>query len=299
MNWERKLYDHEVQPPEGIWNRIQDNLDQPLALREKILSASSQPPALVWNRIQAALMEDHSEITPARRILLRPIFRVAAAAVLVGIMFWGAYTLFRSSSDPLPALNSPTSPLAGDQTMAPFSKPKPAMLSVQPTFGAAQLAMASLRSRRLKSPYAADAISTSYLASSENDKHWDYQSQELRPMVGDIDLTQASYPINLTGLVGNGNEEFFTIQGPNGEPIQVSAKFKDVIYFLNLDTIDEEQSDRLFSESKSWREKFKAWKEKMSQSSYTPDSGNFLDIAELIQLLKEEKNFFYKQYPLF
>jgi hypothetical protein len=118
-------------------------------------------------------------------------------------------------------------------------------------------------------------------------------------MVGDIDLTQASYPINLTGLVGNGNEEFFTIQGPNGEPIQVSAKFKDVIYFLNLDTIDEEQSDRLFSESKSWREKFKAWKEKMSQSSYTPDSGNFLDIAELIQLLKEEKNFFYKQYPLF
>jgi hypothetical protein len=166
------------------------------------------------------------------------------------------------------------------------------MLSVQPAFGAAQLAMASIRSRRLKSPYVADAISTSYLSSAENDKHWDYQSQELRPMVGDIDITQASYPINLTGLVGNGDEEFFTIQGPNGEPIQVSVKFKDVIHLLNLDTVDEEQSDKLFSESKSWREKFKAWKEKMSQSSYTPDSGNFLDIAELIQLLKEEKNFF-------
>jgi hypothetical protein len=174
------------------------------------------------------------------------------------------------------------------------------MLGVPSALGAAQLAMAGLRTRRLKSATAAGSIAAAYYPpEEENEKHWNYQSQESKPLVGDIDLTEASYPINLTGLVRNGDEEYFTIQGPNGEPIQVSSKFKDVIYMLNLDTVDEDLSDKLFSDSKSWREKFKAWKEKMSQSSYTPDSGNFLDIAELIQLLREEKNYFYSQYPLF
>lgn len=304
MNWEEKLYHHAVPPPDLVWENILDALnDPPLPIREKLLAVSTNPPPGAWETISRELDNEADSLPriPPKKIILKPLPSVAAAAVLI-FLLWGTFSLFRQAPGPIATNGATLAPsLSQPQNDVLTTRPNPAGVDDKPSLHSAQLAIAGLRSRKLQILSAGLVSQAVFLlpGERENEKHWDYQSQEITPIVGNIDLAEASFPINLAGILRKGNEDFFTIKGPNGELLQISSKFRDVIHLMSPDSADEEISDKLFSESRTWREKFKAWKEKMSQSSFTPQSGNFMDIAELIQLLRDEKNIFYTEYPLF
>jgi len=302
MNWEQKIYNHEVQPPEQAWENILQSLNNDSSsLRNKMLTATAEPPVEAWDRIRNALYGAEQKIpTPVRSIFSRPVFRVAAAAAVLGFITWTGYQLFfRSGSKPAFEPATLSGDASGSGPSASTSAQNPAMLNLQTPLRAGALAMAGFATRPGKKPAGSSNPLASTASYDENQKHWDYQSQENEPMVGDIDVTKASFPIDLAGLQRQGNEDYFTITGPNGEPLQISSKFRDVIHMLNPDSSDEEIAEKLFSGDESWREKFNAWKEKLSRSAYSPETGNFLDIGELIRLLNDEKKTFYSRYPLF
>jgi hypothetical protein len=69
------------------------------------------------------------------------------------------------------------------------------------------------------------------------------------------------------------------VTAPNGEHVRISSKFSDAVTSLiGGDNVDY-----------FWKSRFDSWKSKlMTNPSFIPSAGNFLDIAELKDLLKEQ-----------
>ena len=73
--------------------------------------------------------------------------------------------------------------------------------------------------------------------------------------------------------------DYYVVTAPNGEKTKISTKFSNAVASLmggdNVDYL--------------WKSRFDNWKTKLiSSPSFIPAAGNFLDIAELKDLIKEQ-----------
>lgn len=60
MNWNKQLYEFEVNPPENAWDNIVHDLDNDhLIFKNKLKHAETTPPSQVWNNIVQDLENDH------------------------------------------------------------------------------------------------------------------------------------------------------------------------------------------------------------------------------------------------
>jgi hypothetical protein len=72
---------------------------------------------------------------------------------------------------------------------------------------------------------------------------------------------------------------YITIEGPQGQPLQVSSKLATLI----------DSSDNNIPPKPSWNKKINEWREIMKGNTLAPTPGNFLDIIELSKTLKDNK----------
>ncbi len=126
-----RIYNHEAPAPAGTWSKIADTLDlelQETKFRSDVLNLEVQPPSFTWNKIAEQLdtqpQENFStrlyeyEVTPpanswskivvalddeqttAPVIPIRKnysrLFRIAAAAAIIGIIAWAGFSLFNN-----------------------------------------------------------------------------------------------------------------------------------------------------------------------------------------------------------
>jgi hypothetical protein len=126
-----RIYNHEVPAPVGTWSKIADTLDlelQETKFRSDVLNLEVAPPSFTWNKIAEQLdtqpQENFStrlyeyEVTPpanswgkivvalddeqttAPVIPIRKnysrLFRIAAAAAIIGIIAWAGFSLFNN-----------------------------------------------------------------------------------------------------------------------------------------------------------------------------------------------------------
>ncbi len=71
---------------------------------------------------------------------------------------------------------------------------------------------------------------------------------------------------------------YITISGPEGQPVNVSSKVASLI----------ESSDNSYPPKPVWNKRINKWKDIMKANTFTPTTGNFLDIVDLTNSLKEK-----------
>jgi hypothetical protein len=92
----------EVQPPSFAWNKIAEELDaQPLNnFSKRIYEYQVDPPVNSWKKIITVLDEEQTAapVIPINKNYSR-IYRIAAAAAIIGIITWAGFSLFSNTKD--------------------------------------------------------------------------------------------------------------------------------------------------------------------------------------------------------
>ena len=97
MKWKNELYNHEVNPPDNVWNRIVHDLDNEfLGFKTRLYHVEIEPPDDSWKLIERSL--DTPFVAPSRGLNIKKVLRIAAAAALIGISFFSV-NYFIAGSD--------------------------------------------------------------------------------------------------------------------------------------------------------------------------------------------------------
>lgn len=89
----------EMTPPAFVWENIETALtkDEDAALAAKLITAQVQAPAKSWELIEEELQPQAKVIPISRRFA--PLYQLAAAAVIVGLLAWGAFQLIGNMNE--------------------------------------------------------------------------------------------------------------------------------------------------------------------------------------------------------
>ena len=277
-----KMFNYEVTPPEGVWKNVASNLQESneyLALSAKMYDVEVMPPATSWAAISQALgNEQPIRARPVRRL----IFKLAAAAVLLGVILTGSLYFLADESQLQTAGNikEPVQVPAQSKEQAETNEDEDleiqqrsderiiyAVNEPRHTSGARSSSkVRSLRKVRINEP-------------STEGTDISVPVRPIRNEWGDI--------IQDPQIISNG-EEYISVTGPNGQQTRISAKFIDALQYLNGSNTYSDYADASYYESASWQRKFEEWRNKIMQTSYIPSSTNFLDIMEFKELISKD-----------
>ncbi|MET0637813.1 MAG: hypothetical protein ABWZ25_17415 [Chitinophagaceae bacterium] len=101
-NFQQRLYDHEVSPPTGVWDRIAAAMDekQSYTFSQKLYDLQATPPPAVWDRIGQLLDEEQQHVKPVvRRSVVQMFVRYAAAAAILAAVAVTAFLVFDKRSN--------------------------------------------------------------------------------------------------------------------------------------------------------------------------------------------------------
>jgi hypothetical protein len=287
-----KMNDFKASLPPGVWENIAARLNddkQYAAVSSKMNEFEATPPTQVWGNVLNALEETKKNKAPVIN-MRRSIYRVAAAAVLVGIFIFGWLLINNknrqkievakttaASGQTVTANNNKENKIAGDDSGT----------TQKVTNTTTQNNQSNIKRHHSFSPAGGERENTFRYATLNNFPNYKMPVAVINAVpildkdgnpVMDIDVLTA-------------NSNYLVVTGPNGQLTRISSKFANVIRFLDdknsSDT--EEYLDRVIKESDTWKKRFQEWRNKISQSSYIPSSVNFLDIVELKDLIQEKQ----------
>ena len=267
-----KISGYEVQPPADVWKNIASELNesktfQPLS--EKIYHYEVPPPANSWSNISSLLQKEVKAPVKMGRLFMK----LAAAAVLIGLILMSSlYFIHQQTSiggknvASLPDQPSPTnieSPSPQDQPL-PDRKITSSLPTISFTMNREKPVARNRYPARRRVLTAAAITDHSFALNSETNNIV-INSSLIRNESGDV----IQDPFIITG---GDNDEYISVTGPNGQQTRISAKFANVLLYLNG---NEQMKDA------EWQKKFQEWRRKIMQTSFIPSSNNFLDILEL------------------
>ncbi|HRP56639.1 hypothetical protein [Agriterribacter sp.] len=296
MKWKNELYNHEVNPPDQVWARVVHDLDNEfLEFKNRLYHAEIDPPDNSWKLIQHSL--DVPSAANRKSFNIKKVFRIAAAAALIGISFFTVNYFIAGSDNSKTTADKKTAPdttsTYNNQTNQPVAKNED-NTSVPVTVKS----MIASHITRKKHETNANAVTGFY----SEDKT--YSAPPVSSVPDDNTAITDRYDLYQTAakrirnLKGEVKEDvslldlpnsYFLMTGPNGQSVRVSSKFRNTIQYLNGSS-NEELLDVILRESRYWRNQFKEWKEEVGHSTFIPSAENFMDIAELMKLLQQHDN---------
>lgn len=261
-NWQNRVKNHEETPPKGVWEAIAKELDQ------------------------------QDNITKKAPIVKMVYLKWAiAASIFLGLVSTIVY---------LNNNNAKTIIVAKKDTVKPTIETSKTIVPPPNNLIDKEVVIASVKksSTTIKSTNSRITNSTEPAVVDEYDIDIDNQ---ITPVILENPNKNIANPIanNREKLKTIGGEiindislmeapnSYMSFIGPNGQEIRVSSKFSNIIGSLNSE--NEEYLDKLINESAFWKEKFKAWRDKMSNNTIAQSPSNFMDIVELSNILNEEK----------
>jgi hypothetical protein len=270
------LHDLELTPPAKVWNSITTQLDADVTSTypSKLYNLEIEPPAKSWENIATALEEEKQlpRISPFRKY---PVFRYAAAAVLVGLIAFGVKWLTAGRTDgivyTIPGQNqnqqnTETKIESVQPTSPESSTPSNNLPAERPRDNAFATASAKTTSKspvrrvaRLFEVHSKESLSTG-----------EFQHASLN---GNIPGSQAGF-----ADVAN---RYLVFENPDGKMIRISKKLAES---LGCDISDKnsEQYQRCIEQIKKWRDK-------IANSLIIPAPDNFMDIFQLIKSTDENQ----------
>ena len=280
-----RLHNAEIAPPPSAWASIASALENESAVAQypvTLYNLEATPPFSAWEKIKAGLEEKDLPVIPMRRRAV-PFIRYAAAAAIIGALVLAGISIFNNktandtgianTSSKAPITNPVQTPAENNNTS---SSEETAVISDEARNDAAleesKKTFASLDSKerqRMKK------VSDEFFQTSADPI---VISANFNPtsVFEELECTDvaASYaggnsPINMAN-------RYAMLITPDGHMIRISRKLGELVCCVS----GEDQADECMDQMKKWRKK-------IANSPVTPSPGNFMDIVDLIQTLKD------------
>jgi hypothetical protein len=258
-NWQNRIYNHEETPPKGMWDSIAKELDKKENEKKNIEKKTVKIAYLKW--------------------------AVAASFLLALISIAIVYTNKKTEISEVQALKKDKT--VSDKPVAQNTHLTKPEINIIPKNDTLTLKTAPFKSRKINSPFRKKQ--------EENNLGLLYaEAGESKPLVKnpvEANKKKLTTPrgevLNDISLMESPNS-YVSFIGPNGQEVKISAKFSNIIGYLN-NPETEEYLDKVISEGSYWRGKFKEWRDKMSDNKMAPSPSNFMDIIEMGNILSENK----------
>jgi hypothetical protein len=272
-NFIHRILNAEIPAPESSWDKIVTALDKAGATGfvEKLSQAIVEPPAIVWQQIASALDTTGIE---RKRSVPAGWMRWSAAALVIGVIIISASYFFytRSSSNNIATTSTSNNTVASPNGNAKHEGVAGGSDLSKDTSSVLQQADATAnkdQQKRKGRQREVFPVRHAVIETAEADNG------------GQLGETQPNISDNVSPAAGKyiPPPDHFVVTAPNGERAKISTKFSNAVASLmggdNVDYL--------------WKSKFDNWKSKLiSNPTFIPTAGNFLDIAELKDLIKEQ-----------
>jgi len=285
---QHRMISYEVIPPPAAWETIAARLNDDEKygmLSDRVNQFETFPPSQLWGEILNTLDNPKN-----RRPIIgkrRWVFRSAAAAILAGVLIVGWMIFYKDAAVSV-LVAKVTAPV-----VQPAEKPAiniPASDSVvavnhHPAVSASRFSNGDAPGVKHGQSFIGASLSENVLpyALVSNPETLYPVAKIAAPSVA---VKKEDLRMNFFALPVNGN--YLMVEGPDGKLTRISSKFSSLIGLL-MEGDETENYPETIKDSGSWKERFREWRNKISESSYIPASVNFLDIMELKDLILEEK----------
>lgn len=273
-NFTNKVLNAEIPPPDSAWDNIAAQLNKLDGSNfvHKVAEASIEPPATVWENVATVLGSHQSKTIPLNTRWVKWM----AAAAIVGVIA-------------VVAINYMNSERRNNLVSAGKVEPKnDAKDSISPIPHGNEGSSPATSSSLSSGTQLADNGTQIKKASAANGnksqipvRHATIESAglETQDMLRSDGEPRVSNNVPSTPGTFIPAPDYYLVTAPNGEKVKISSKFSDAVTVLyGGDNVDY-----------FWKSRFDSWKSKlMTNPSFIPSAGNFLDIAELKDMLKEQ-----------
>jgi hypothetical protein len=258
-----KMYDYEVTPPSGVWNKITsalDDSDLEYEYPSRIKNIEVVPPAAVWNKISAELNTGHTETTQSSAKTF-PIWRYAAAAAIIAFLAWGGFRLINNNTSG----TIPGDEVVKKETTNPVVTPveQPVVTPTEEIVKEDVVTDDEVRNEAAleasKKTYAKLTVPARSKIKNAAGFHFSIDNIEPLPPVDADPATR-----------------YIMLMTPDGNVIRMSKKLSNLVCCVS----GEEQDAGCVDQLKKWREKVAS-----SSAAYSP--GNFGDLLHLVKSLQE------------
>ncbi|HRO70578.1 MAG TPA: anti-sigma factor [Chitinophagaceae bacterium] len=266
-----KMYDYEVTPPSRNWDRIAAALDESELQNnfpKRLYQVESTPPETAWENIRKAISPD-SDAKPAPVRRLAPLFRYAAAAILIGVVAVGI-TRFTINNDDNNEAFSSTAPQAVDTNQSTLTSESADEGNdlVRQDDSKVEIDQPASRER----PRAVRTVDRPAKREQETVAKAVYtQHYQVDPHLSQSIYAYADYVPDIA-------DRYVMLMTPDGNIIRMSKKWSDLLCCVS----GEEQDANC-------KNQIKKWQEKIASSSLAPAPGNFMDILGLINSINESR----------
>jgi hypothetical protein len=260
-----QLYNANITPPAYIWNKIAAGLDSTEfgdTLPSKLYAMEVAPPAMAWEKIATALGPAATAATPVRQI--RHFWRYAAAAVLIGaVAFAIIRTTVQDETESIPAFVTTTknTNIAPGETNITTNVPEVPAATVSAAESKPKKLMAATTNHRR----AMRTVSVSHTSTVQNE-------ERVNPTLAQSIYAYADHIPDVA-------ERYVMLMTPDGNIIRMSKKWTPLLCCVSGEDQDAGCKDQL-----------KKWQEKIAASSLAPSPSNFMDILGLVNALDESND---------
>lgn len=286
-----KVLNLEVQPPASVWNKIADHLvDQPQQnFSKRIYEYHVTPPANLWNKIISVLENEHtaSPVISIRKNYSR-LYRIAAAAAIIGILIWAGFSLFFNGNGNKNGNNN----IANESTKKVVPE-IPVLKTNENTLSNNIKANISSSVINFNDPVAHVTPSVTYpkkrlksVPKNLADQAYALTAPEIHSGSNDITITDTeslhTKKKNVAGNTDNATEARYLVYlTEQGDIVKLSKKLADLKCIYEKDgNINQDALSK--SDAAQCMDQVKYWQEKMANSSLQSSSNPL----ELIEILK-------------
>lgn len=117
---QQKLQRFSATPPDGVWNKIADALDEDGGFAQRLYDYEEQPPTVTWNQLEKQLAETPAEapVVPITKRFRMPMRYIAVACFFAVLLVAITLTMERTEAGALEAGSSTTVPPAAEPETA-------------------------------------------------------------------------------------------------------------------------------------------------------------------------------------
>jgi hypothetical protein len=277
-----QLYELELNPPSKVW----DSVATTISYSDKLYNLEFAPPASVWNKISNALNETEEvrRVIPIRRI---PVWKYAAAASILAFLAFGVKWL--------------TAEKTGTQMAIETQQPKKTEVKPQEIDGPVKGHPATVSTEK-QTPKTAEVKQTNNLPKEgprqANATYTPVKNNSRRQnnfMAAGYKLPTSEFANSdefcLTSLqtdapghqpkFSDASHRYLVFENDNCELIRISKKLAEKLG-CNV-------PDQLTPEYQGCIQQLKKWSEKIAQMNITPSTDNFMNIVELLKSTEEKQ----------
>lgn len=284
-NWQNKIKDYEIIPPQEVWNKVAEQLDEEFdpaetSLSQKLADFEVEPPSVIFDNVMTGIASESisQSSTPVLRF---PRKRVAIAAITIGLALLSllyflnpaSKSFTQSSVVSIPKRDNPEKP-SPSEIEVKVNPGQPFNPIASPGDPDKKFVLAEQRTPRNARKSRPSSIQTVLPANSEN--NISVTAPPIFDGTGNVIMDET--------LISTPDENYIIVTSPNGEQTKISRKFMKMLTVMNGG------NDNYYvnPENFLWKMRFEEWRSKLlQQASYIPTANNFLDIMDLKELLQE------------